>query len=89
MIRELLALEVADTTYNIVYLILYTNQIAVEFNEMNKNNLLQCLWYYFYDPQKMLEIYEHILENPLSTRQVKEYIENCAAKGKSEHKGYN
>lgn len=57
LIRKLLELEIADTTYNIVYMIIFVINVSGEFNEGSRNNLMLCVWYYFYHPMGLLEIF--------------------------------
>lgn len=75
-LKTLLSLEVSDSTYNIVYLILFIIQLSPELNEMDKNNLSQCISYYFYHPLKLLDILDYLINEPLSPQMTKEFIES-------------
>lgn len=68
---------------------LFIIQISPEFNETNKNNLLQSMSFYFYEPIALLEIMEYLLNNRLNSSQVKKFLEDSLEKGKSKHKSYN
>ena len=39
-IRTILEFEISDSTYNIIYPILFIIHLSVEINELNKNNLI-------------------------------------------------
>lgn len=88
-IRHILQLEIFDDTYNIIYPILFIIFLSVEINELNKNNLIECVFHYFYSPLKLLDILDHIANTPLNPREMKEYIQQSLAEGKKLYKGYN
>lgn len=88
-IEKILRIEICDPTYNIIYPILYIIHLSVELNELNKNNLIDCVFYYFYHPDKLLAILKHIAETPMNPQGMRFYIEEALQKGKQLHKGYN
>ena len=73
-IRAILELEINDSTYNIIYPILFIIHLSVEINEVDRNNLLECAFYYFYEPFQLLKILEYVANTPLSPHQMKTFI---------------
>ena len=50
VIKKIFTLPTLDSTYNIVYPLIYIIEITNELNSANTNSLLKCISHYFYEP---------------------------------------
>ena len=89
VIKKIFTLPSLNSTYNIVYPLIYIIEITNELNSENAKNLLKCISHYFFDPEALMEIVETLMNFPFTIIQRGDYINEKLKAGKEIYKGFN